>query len=300
MAGRLVSVVVPVRNGERTIGECLASLVAVDFPAADREILVVDNGSSDGTGGIIARFPVQRLHVPRRGVSRARNAAIRASHGEILAFTDSDCVVTRAWLCALLEPFADPDVGGVAGEIVGYPASTPAERYATQIRLLSPQRYLRRPTMPFAVFANLAFRREVFDRIGLLDETFVAGESADFCTRFRRASGLRLVYAPRAVVFHRHRLTAAALFLQHWNYGRGNALLQIKYGDEIPWGWRQGVSGYAEVARSVLALARGVLRFCGRRGSRDAVLFGFFDLVRRVAERLGFAREALARGYPYL
>ena len=193
MAGRLVSVVVPVRNGERTIGECLASLVAVDFPAADREILVVDNGSSDGTGGIIARFPVQRLHVPRRGVSRARNAAIRASHGEILAFTDSDCVVARAWLCALLEPFADPGVGGVAGEIVGYPASTPTERYATQIRLLSPQRYLRRPTMPFAVFANLAFRREVFDRIGLLDETFVAGESADFCTRFRRASGLRLV-----------------------------------------------------------------------------------------------------------
>src|SRR5262245_60699371 len=154
--------------------------------------------------------------------------------------------------------------------------------------------------MPFAVLAILAFHREVFDLFGLSGEALVAEDSAVFFTRFWQASGMRLVYAPRAVVFHRHRLTTAALFRQHCNYGRGNALLQIKYVDEIPWGWQQGVSRYAEVARSLVILARNALRFCGRRGSRDAALFSFFDLVRKVAERLGFAREALARGYPYL
>jgi GT2 family glycosyltransferase len=188
----------------------------------------------------------------------------------------------------------------VAGEIVGYPGVTAAERYAARIRHLSPQKYLRRPILPFAVFANLAFRRKVFDRVGVLDVDMAAGESTDFCTRFRRGSRRGLVYAPRAVVFHRHRRTVAGLFRQQWNYGRGHALLYIKYGQEIPWGWRQSVLAYADLGKALLALGTSVLRLGGGAAWRDEVAFRYLDCVRKVAERLGFARQALTKGRLYL
>jgi glycosyltransferase involved in cell wall biosynthesis len=299
-ADPFVSVVVPVRNGERTLPACLASLLAVDFPPSRREIIVVDNGSSDGTAAILDGAPVRRLHEGRRGASRARNAGIVASRGEIVAFTDADCVVSREWLRRLVEPLAEAKVEGVAGEIVAYPPATTAERYAARIRHLAPQKYLRRPILPFAVFANLAFRRGVFDRVGLLDEAMTAGESTDFCTRFRRSSQSGLVYAPRAVVFHRHRRTAAALFRQQWNYGRGHALLYIKYAPEIPWGWRQSALAYADLGKAILALGTSALRLGVGPGRRDEVAFRYLDCVRKVAERLGFARQALAKGRFYL
>lgn len=295
----LVSVVVPVHNGARTLRDCLTSVLGADYPAA-REIVVVDNGSTDDTGDIIASLPVRHVREARRGAAWARNAGIAASRGSIIAFTDADCVVSRDWLTRLTEPFADPEVDGVAGEIVAYPGVTRAERYAARIRHLSPQKYLRRPILPFAVFANLAFRREVFDRVGWLDVGMAAGESTDYCTRFRRASRRGLAYAPRAIVFHRHRRTAAALFRQQWSYGRGHALLYIKYGEEIPWGWRQSALAYADLGKALLALGVSVAQVGGGPEWRDEVAFRYLDCVRKVAERLGFARQALAKGRLYL
>jgi glycosyltransferase involved in cell wall biosynthesis len=295
----LVSVVVPVFNGARTLRDCVTSLLSVNY-SAEREIVVVDNGSGDDTGDIIASLPVRHVRELRRGAAWARNAGIAASRGAIIAFTDADCVVSRDWLTRLTEPFADPDVDGVAGEIVAYPGVTRAERYAARIRHLSPQKYLRRPILPFAVFANLAFRRDVFDRIGLLDVDMAAGESTDYCTRFRRGSRRGLAYAPRAIVFHRHRQTAAALFRQQWSYGRGHALLYIKYGEEIPWGWRQSVLAYTDLGKALVALGASVVRIGGGPDRRDEVAFRYLDCVRKVAERLGFARQAFAKGRLYL
>jgi GT2 family glycosyltransferase len=271
----------------------------VDYPADRREVLVVDNGSTDATSRILDGFPVRRVGEPRRGAAHARNAGILATRGEIVAFTDADCVVTRGWLRAIVDAFETESVGGVAGEIAGYPPETPAERYASRIRHLSPQRYLSRPVLPFAVFANLAFRRDVFDRIGLLDPALAHGESTDFCTRFLRGSGLELRYAPRAVVLHRHRRTAGEFFRQQWNYGRGHALLSIKYRDEAAWGWRQSAAAYRELARAAARLgAAGLRRGCRSQGEEFELRY--FDFLTRLAERLGSAREALAHGYLHL
>src|SRR5215217_7628534 len=193
----------------------------VEYPSDRWELIVVDNGSTDRTAEILRAAPVRYLLETRRGVARARNLGIQASLGEIVVFTDVDCLVTKEWLKALVAGFGDDQVGAVAGEILPFPPSTGAERYAAKIRHLSPQRYLTRPQLPFAVTANLAFRREVFQRVGLLDpESPRGGESTDFCTRFLRHTGQRIEFAPRAVVFHRHRSTARELFRQQWSYGR--------------------------------------------------------------------------------
>jgi GT2 family glycosyltransferase len=297
-----VSVVIPVLNGERTIKECLISLLKADYPSERREILVVDNGSTDRTAEIVKNFPVRYLREERRGCSAARNTGIRASQGEIIASTDADCIVSQGWLRELVRAFEEEGVGGVAGEVYAYPPKTPAERYAARVRSLSPQKYLSRPLLPFAAFPNLAFRREVFDRIGLLDETVTLGESTDFCTRFLRGTGLKLKYVPNAVVFHRHRRTAWEFFKQQWTRGRGHAQLYIKYRREIPWGWRQSVLAHRDVARAAGALVRSGLRYGRNRGvqQREDFYFCYFEFLKRLAERLGFIRQSLARGYLYL
>jgi glycosyltransferase involved in cell wall biosynthesis len=293
-----VSVIIPVLNGEQTIEDCLFSLLRMDFPPERQEILVVDNGSTDRTAEIVKRFPVRYLWEERKGAPCARNKGIKASRGEILAFTDGDCIVSQGWLREMVQPFAEESVGGVAGEVVACPPRTPAERYAARVRHLSPQKYLSRPLLPFAVFANLAFRRDVFGRIGLLDEALFQGDSTDFCTRFLRGTGLQLKYAPKAVVFHRHRRTAWGFFRQQWNYGRGHALLYIKYRREIPWGWRQSVLAYRDLAKSAWALAETGLRYSFQGGQED-FYFYYFQFLKKLAERGGFIRQSLSQGYLY-
>jgi glycosyltransferase involved in cell wall biosynthesis len=296
-----VSVIVPVRNGERTLRACLVSLLATDYPPERREVIAVDNGSTDGTAAIIQSLPVRYAHEGQTGASRARNRGIAESTGEILAFTDADCVASVGWLRELVAGFRAPGAGGVAGEILAFPPKTPAERYAARIRHLSPRRYLNRAIFPFAVTANLAFRREVFDRVGLFDPTSPrGGESTDFCTRFFRGTGLELGFAPRAVVFHQHRATAWSLFDQHWSYGRGHAFLYIKYRDEIPWGWRKTARVYRDLAATAGRLAWTAARVTLGRGTREDFESAYFEFLRKLAMRLGFAREALARGHLYL
>ncbi|MDP8955765.1 MAG: glycosyltransferase [Actinomycetota bacterium] len=292
-----VSVVIPVLNGEATIGACLSALVKSDYPKECFEILIVDNGSTDRTTEIAKRYPVTLLSEPRRGPARARNRGIEASRGGVLAFTDADCLVTTGWIRNLVAAFSNAEVGAVAGEILPFPPRTPAERYAARIRHLSPQRYLRRPLFPFAVTANLAFRRSVFAQVGLFDPTCPrGGESTDFCTRFFRQTRLRLELASRAVVFHRHRQRARDLFSQHIGYGRGHAFLYWKYRDELPWGWEQTRQVYADLLRTARGLARSSVRFVIDTDGREDLEFSYFEFLRKLALRLGFAQESLARG----
>jgi glycosyltransferase involved in cell wall biosynthesis len=292
-----VSIVIPVLNGERTLRSCLAAVLAMDYPAERREVIVVDNGSTDATQAIVRSNPVTYLHEPRRGPATARNAGITAATGDVVAFTDADCLPTTEWLRELVKPLGSDDVGGVAGEILPFPPTTGPERYAARIRHLSPRRYLIRPIFPFAVTANLAFRREVFDQVGLLDtEAPRGGESTDFCTRFFRATGQRLEMAPRAVVFHRHRSTTRDFFAQHWGYGRGHAYLYEKYRDELPWGWNEVARTYRDLAATLGGLAGAFARSRLGATKGEELEFRYYDALRKVALRLGFAHESLARG----
>ena len=114
--GIAASVIVPVFNGADTIGECLASLLALDYPPSGFEIVVVDNGSTDGTAAVVAGLGgrVRLLHEPVRGASAARNRGVRAARGRLVAFTDADCAVEPHWLARLVEPSGPlPTLAGV-------------------------------------------------------------------------------------------------------------------------------------------------------------------------------------------
>ncbi len=111
----LISVVVPAYNAEAHIRECLDSLLVLDYPKDRLEILVVDNGSTDHTLSIIKTYPVRCLVEDTPGSAAARNLAARSARGEIIAFTDADCVVDVNWAKEIDLTFQDPQVDAVMG-----------------------------------------------------------------------------------------------------------------------------------------------------------------------------------------
>jgi len=294
----LVSVIVPVLDGAPTLKQCLLSLLRTDYPPERREIVVVDNGSTDPSREIAAAFPVILVDEGRRGAAAARNRGVEASHGEILAFTDADCVVSAGWLRELVQTFEADTVAAVEGQIVAYPPTTSAERYAARTGSHSRTRRSAGALPGYVVTANVAFRREVFRRIGLFDTRFpgAGGEDVDFSWRFAQERDFELRYAPKAVVFHRHRATAWGLFTQRLSYGYGRALLHGKYPDQSPWGWRQEWEGYRALAWTAWRLIRTVFLSGLTARERGKIDDLSLSLVAGLGHRIGFARGLLLRG----
>jgi cellulose synthase/poly-beta-1,6-N-acetylglucosamine synthase-like glycosyltransferase len=288
----LVSVIVPVRDGESTIADCLDSILATDYPADRREILVVDNASSDGTAPLIRARPVRYLHESRRGVSNARNLGVARSSGEILAFLDADCVVEPQWLSELVRAFDDPEVGAVAGDLQHLPPANAAERQA--VRLLGNwQQFAFSSDPAYPVTANAGYRREVLERIGGFDPRMTRAQDVELGLRFQERSGRRLAYAERATARHRNRSTQLGFFRQQlgWAYGAGlvGAKFEAMGGDPV----RPPRIG--EAARTARGLAIVLLAAIRGRGRRQWIEDAWFDLLRQLAWWAG-ARAGLRRG----
>jgi GT2 family glycosyltransferase len=289
-----VSVIVTALDVRTHIKESLISLLRMDYPRERHEILVVDNGSKDGTTEIVKQLPVRYLWEGRRGVSHARNRGIVESKGDILAFTDPDCLASRRWLPELVRAFEGEGVGGVAGEIVPFPGKTPAEQYAARRRSHSQMRPMKHALHPFAMTPNVAYRREVFQQIGLFDTRFPGGgwEDADLCWRFFRGTHFTLGYAPNAVVFHRYRTTVREFFIQHVRYGDGLARIYAKYHGDLSPGWQQSIHAYWNLANLTWILARDVLS-----GAETSDLYAaWFDFLRQAGQRIGFLGGTILGG----
>jgi glycosyltransferase involved in cell wall biosynthesis len=266
-----VSVVVPVFNGADTVEELLLSLLALDYPAERHEIIVVDNGSTDRTREIVGRYPVSLLEEREtQGASAARNKGITHAWGDIIAFTDADCVADRDWLRFLVADHGDPSIGGFAGEIRGHePARSRIEALYNRRHLLSPFRfeeaddgtrkvvlkrrapvqprtslerlwvrlglvtyYRKRPPIPplhHAATANVAYRRSVFDEVGLFDVDLLRGQDPDFSWRMQLNSSYRFHPAPKAIIYHKHRTTVSDFFSQRRKHGLARILILDKY-----------------------------------------------------------------------
>jgi GT2 family glycosyltransferase len=226
-----VSVVVPVLNASRTLPSCLQALLRLE--PTPEEIIVVDNGSTDGSLSILQAFAADHpdrtihiLHETRRGAAAARNTGIRAATGEVIAFTDADCAPEAAWLQFLTVPFEEPTVGAVAGRVVPAPASSPLELFSALYTLRLPDRPSRhRQWTPWEggfPTANLGVRRSVLDRLAGFDEKLtISGEDHDLCARLY-ALGCEIVYAPGACVAHHHRTMLRGMLRQAFGFGQAH------------------------------------------------------------------------------
>ena len=244
-----VSVIVCTRRRPKELRRCLVALRSLDpLPA---EIIVVDNAPEERcTLDVVEEFS-EAIYCPEpvSGLSRARNSGILHSSGDIVAFTDDDVVVHPRWLIGIREALSRDTLLGMTGLVL--PAELETE---SQIRFefdfggfnggYRPiifdsfffDSMLNRgvPVWRIGAGANMAFRREVFRRIGLFDERLGAGasgcsEDSEFWYRML-AAGMSIAYEPRAVVRHSHRADLDVFRSQMKQYMRGHvAALLVQF-----------------------------------------------------------------------
>jgi cellulose synthase/poly-beta-1,6-N-acetylglucosamine synthase-like glycosyltransferase len=224
-----VSIVVPVRNREQTIGWCLESLTNLDYPGY--EVIVVDDHSSDRTREIVRTFPVRLVKVEFVNQYAARNAGIGQSKGEIVAFTDSDCLVVRDWLKNLVGAYQDARIGGVGGKLISCRGTRATEVFLGMgiLDFMTPEgglvlRRKNRFMSGLTGSANMSYRKQILLELNGFDESYPTCGDYDLCRRVQQKH-YRLLYEPRAVVRHRHRSNLSGLIIQFFLYGCGQALL---------------------------------------------------------------------------
>ncbi len=182
----MISVIVPTFNRKEDLARCVDALVEQNYPRF--EVIVVDDG-----GEVDLEIPegVRLVRQPHAGRSVARNTGIGVAHGDIIAFTDDDCVVSENWLAGLARYFDDPEIVGVSGAVVYV-----AENYM-------PARDERRVENPYGKWpmtANIAYRKSVLKEVGGFDETFSRYEDKELALRAWQHG--KIVAAPEVSVYH--------------------------------------------------------------------------------------------------
>lgn len=228
-----VSVIVPVRNRPEALRQCLASLRAVRYPPDRLEVLVVDDASTDETPDVARAAGARLLVLPEpSGQSACRNAGARAARGEILAFTDSDCVVSERWLVDLVGAFADPEVAIVGGLVEGTEGNGVLERYETVFSPLFMGRRVAElgPGRPvgYVPTCNALVRRADFLAVGGFREDLRVGEDVDLCWRLLR-EGRRGWYLPAGAVEHRHRTRLWPFLVRRAQYATSESWLEAHH-----------------------------------------------------------------------
>jgi glycosyltransferase involved in cell wall biosynthesis len=275
MSDPALSVVVPTRDRPAALERCLGALTRQTAPSL--EVIVVDDASRD-PGAVHAAAaracPAARVvRGPGRGPATARNVGVRTARGQTVCFTDDDCRPAPDWAARLA---AACDGAAAAGTTLADPA---AGRCAAAAQLLTHvlQVGSLRPDgagLGFAPTCNLACATALAHALPF-DESFplAAGEDRDWCARLGQA-GVRLSYAPAAVVVHGPQLGLGGLLRQQRRYGRG-AVRHRQAGGSLA-----GLAYYARLARA-----------CARAGARVTALV----VLAQAAVAVGAAAELAGR-----
>jgi glycosyltransferase involved in cell wall biosynthesis len=227
-----VSVIICSYNGASTVDSCLRSMQRLRYP--DFEVVFVDDGSTDQTQQILAKYPwVKNIRQRNMGLSYARNVGMNAASGEIIAYTDSDCEADEDWLYYLVlsmlrskhigmgGPNLIPDEGSWIADCVGLSPGGPTH-------VMIDDR-----TAEHVPGCNMAYYTWAAKLINGFDSQFrKAGDDVDFIWRLQHL-GYSIGFSPAAQVWHYRRNTVRAYLKQQRGYGEAEALLKFKHPDHF-------------------------------------------------------------------
>ena len=198
----IYSVIVPAYNAGKTISECLSSLTDQSISMDTYEVIVVDDGSTDETPDIVKQFPVRYFFQKNCGPATARNKGVQEAKGEIILFTDSDCVPQSNWIEEMVRPFQDPDVMAVKGAYKTNQKSLTA-RFA-QIEFEERFKMLKKAgSIDMVDTYSAGYRKSLFLSLGGFDPSFPVANNEDTDLSYKMSdAGHKMVFNPNAVVSH--------------------------------------------------------------------------------------------------
>ena len=239
-----VSVIIATRNRPKDLDRCLESLAAVEYPAW--ELIVMDQGLPAASAPILAgravNVPVRHVMIPPRGLSVARNEGLAVARGDIIAFLDDDCTVRSSWLYDVVDVFArHPKAGLMVGSVIA--CEYDRSKFLLPTREIKVEAVLDRRSWRemwlhrvLVMGANMAMRRQTFERMGGFDEMLGAGaplrsaEDLDYTYRLLLAD-IPVVRTPHVKVVHHgvrpHAGGAASRLIRDSAFGAGVAHMKL-------------------------------------------------------------------------
>ena len=254
MSSPLLSIMICTQNRADKLARCLASLETVLPPQESWDVLVVDNGSRDHTKQAVeavarrGKIPLRYCFEPQAGLSFARNRGLAQTASPLVAFTDDDCLVDRAWPRTILREFdSDASLDVLGGrvdleDVHDLPFCTRPFPDRCAISSLT-------QIMDRLIGCNMAFRRSVFETVGLFDPRLGIGtragssEDTDLLYRALR-TGLKLCYSPDLIILHAHgRRATHPLSNVHRNYAKGRGAMYCKHALRGDWAMAKSFGG---------------------------------------------------------
>ncbi|MBX8632580.1 MAG: glycosyltransferase [Thermoplasmata archaeon YP2-bin.285] len=225
-SSRDISVVVPTHNRPEGLHNLFCSLDKLSG-VVPSEVIVVDDGSQGhATRTTIHSWlqhdhpynPVVIVHNRSHGPGHARNAGVKAASGQVIAFTDDDCMVDHHWLAGLTARLLpEKRIAGVGGHIMPMRSGI-ISRYYTFHRILEPP-----PSLLYLVSANCCYHRNALLEVGGFEVDIAEAGGEDVGLSFKLAkAGWKFTYAPEAVVYHEYRNNPLDFMRTFRNYGCGS------------------------------------------------------------------------------
>lgn len=211
-----VSLYIPCFNAEKTIRECLNSVINQTYPID--EILVIDDGCQDKTADIISKYPVRVIrHDKNKGLAASRNTAFEEARNEFIASLDADCFAEPDWLKVLMSCFLDDDIAGAGGILVeNYTVNIADKWRAVHMSQYWGEEIITNP--PFLYGSNTVLRKDAVEKVGMYNQWNRSNyEDLDLSTRIMEEGG-RLIYNPKAIVKHLRQDTVMSVLKAYWKW----------------------------------------------------------------------------------
>ncbi len=279
-----VSVIIPCYNAEKTI---LRTLEALDAQTVKGfEAILADDGSSDGTVKTAKSFKPKNFRMvvlaeKHAGPAAQRNRGAEKAKGEILLFTDSDCVPDRNWVEEMAKPFSDKNIAGVSGTYRTLNNDKLIARFEGYEIAKRHEKLARQKQIDFIGSFSAGYRKNIFKKFGGFSSDFKRADAEDPELSFKIAkAGYKMIFNPNAVVAHPHVSTLKRFWKQKFSRGFWRVLLYRKHPEKMKGDSYTG----KEVQLSLIFLAGFLLSFAG---------FFVFVFLKNAAMANALAKSAI-------
>ncbi len=308
-----ISIIVPTYNRKERLKDCLDSLFAQDYPPESFEVIVVDDGSGDGTKELLQRLSGERINLryffqAHKGPAAARNLGIMQARASIIGFTDNDCLVRKDWAKNMVACHKQQKDAAVVGGAVRVDLSNIKAAVSQSLSDGAVKTVINgRPEVIFFPTCNVSFKKECLNGDSFNEQFgFPAGEDLDFSWRLYK-KGMKFVCNPDVEILHNCHPDILSFLMQAYMYGRGNYLVQhihrdhpllkeIKAGNGISFFFGLVVN-FIKIPRFSYLLGRKLIRSYNHfRLSEKIKIYIYFTLhkimylVGNVAERIRLMR----------
>jgi len=285
-----VTVIVPTYNRKKLLKNLLNSLLSQSYPANKFEIIIVDDGSKDGTREMVGIYQkgtnrnLKYFYQQNKGPGAARNTGIRNSEGSLIVFIDDDCIASSNWLQEIIGGFDDFNVAGVGGRIKTIATKSIISEYCSYIGVME-KPIMQGDTVKYLVGANSSFRKEHLNAAGWFNETIpLGGEDLDISFRLEQA-GYKLKFNPEAVIYHLHKQTLKELLVTFFKYGKGSAIFYLQ-------GSKKKSAIFYMYLKSLFSYSRVPINFWNnyfkqRLGFKKSLIFSSLSLLRDISDSVG-------------